>query len=42
VRELESVMQQLLTFSGRFVFREDVLRHINVSSLQPQNVNLPF
>lgn len=42
VRELESVIRQILTFSGRFVFREDVLRHINVSSPQQQKVNLPF
>ena len=42
VRELESVILQILTFSGRFVFREDVLRHINVANRQERKVNLPF
>src|SRR5262249_16630595 len=30
VRELESVIQRIIAFSGRFVFREDVLRHIKI------------
>ncbi|HWQ35660.1 MAG TPA: sigma-54 dependent transcriptional regulator [Blastocatellia bacterium] len=42
VRELESVIQQFITFPGRFVFREDVLRHINVANPQQRKANLPF
>jgi DNA-binding NtrC family response regulator len=30
VRELESVIQRIIAFSGRFVFREDVLLHIKL------------
>jgi transcriptional regulator with GAF, ATPase, and Fis domain len=31
VRELESVIQRIIAFSGRFIFREDVLQHIKTA-----------